>query len=361
MAWEIDMGRYDILIVGQGLTGSLLAWQLHRAGLNVIVVDPGETNASQVAAGLVTPITGRRWVLTDAIEEYRSRAKALYRDLERFWNTRFWYEHPTLRIYRSEAERELVQRRAQHPGYRIYLGEDVPPGKARFGLAAPFGGRWLLHTAHLDTTALLAAMRRWLQRHNRLCQAHLPLKDLVMNRGGIRWHDFRADVVIFCEGWQVVHNPWFGRLPWQPSRGQILTLECQTRLPPFPVNGGLWLLPEGETRARIGATYRWDRLIPTPDTRDSEELLRKFAALFRQPPRCRIVKEAAGIRPNTLDHHPIVGPHPRFPQLFICNGMGSKATLYAPLVCQQLCDHLLYRTPLPARIHLQRHRDRLLD
>ncbi len=355
------MTACDILIVGQGLTGSLLAWQLHRAGLNVIVVDPGETNASQVAAGLVTPITGKRWVLSDAIEEYRPRAEAFYRDLERFWNTRFWYEHPTLRIYRSETERELVRRRAQQPGYRAYLGEEVPPGKAGFGLADPCGGRWLLDTAHLATTALLTAIRRWLQRNHRLHQARLLPKDLVLKRDGVRWHDFQAGVVIFCEGWQVVHNPWFGRLPWQPSRGQILTLECQTRLPPFPVNRGLWLLPEDETRARIGATYRWNRLTPAPDARDSEELLRKFASLFHRPPRCRILKEAAGIRPNTLDHHPIVGPHPRFPQLFVCNGMGSKAALYAPLVCQQLCDHLLHQTPLPARIHLRRYHDRLLD
>ncbi len=351
----------DILIVGQGLTGSLLAWHLQQAGLNVIVVDPGETNASQVAAGLVTPITGRRWVLTEAIEEYWPTAKAFYRHLEQLWDTRFWHERPTLRIYRSETERELARRRARHPGYRAYLGEEVAPGKAGFGLADPFGSRWLTRTAHLATTALLAAVRRWLQRNHRLHQSRLLPEDLALQGGKVRWGDFQADIAIFCEGWQVVHNPWFGSLPWQPSRGQILTLECRPPPPAFPVNGGIWLLPEGENQVRIGATYRWDHLTPAPDARDSEELLRKFASLFHQPPEYQILKETAGIRPNTLDHHPIVGPHPRFPQLFVCNGMGSKAALYAPLVCQQLCDHLLHRTPLPARIHLRRYHDRLLD
>lgn len=351
----------DIMILGQGLVGSLLAWQLHRAGLSVIVVDPGEINASRVAAGLITPVTGKRWVLTGSIEEYWPEAKAYYQHLEQIWGMRFWHEHPTLRIYQNDGERQLAHRRTQQPGYQKYLGEELPPGKAGFGLADPFGCRWLLKTAHLSTISLLGAARRWLQQNNLLRQAHLNPRDLALRRGRVHWHDIQASALVFCEGWQVIHNPWFGKLPWQPSRGQILTLECQTRLPPFPVNRGLWMLPESGTQVRIGATYRRDSLTPTPDSQDTAELLRKFAQLFRLRPRCKVLEEAAGIRPNTLDHHPIVGSHPRFPQLFICNGMGSKASLYAPLICQQFCDHLIHQTPLPAHIHLQRYHAHLLD
>ncbi len=49
-----------ILIVGQGLAGTAVAWQLWERGVPFLVVDPNEASTcSKVAAGLVTPITAR--------------------------------------------------------------------------------------------------------------------------------------------------------------------------------------------------------------------------------------------------------------------------------------------------------------
>ncbi len=55
---------FDFLIVGQGLAGSLLAWELMQRGAKVLIVDNGMPNASQVAAGLINPITGMRFAKT---------------------------------------------------------------------------------------------------------------------------------------------------------------------------------------------------------------------------------------------------------------------------------------------------------
>ena len=50
---------YDFLIIGQGLAGSALAYQLLQAGQKVLVIDNQYANsASRVAAGLLNPITG---------------------------------------------------------------------------------------------------------------------------------------------------------------------------------------------------------------------------------------------------------------------------------------------------------------
>ena len=53
----------DLLVVGQGLAGTALAWTALRHGLDVRVADPDPTpgrTASRVAAGLVTPLTGKK-------------------------------------------------------------------------------------------------------------------------------------------------------------------------------------------------------------------------------------------------------------------------------------------------------------
>lgn len=51
----------NILIIGQGIAGSCLAWELKRRGAEFTVADrPIAETASRVAAGLVNPLTGPR-------------------------------------------------------------------------------------------------------------------------------------------------------------------------------------------------------------------------------------------------------------------------------------------------------------
>jgi len=49
----------DFILVGQGLAGTLLAHFLKAAGQRILVIDqPNENTASQIAAGIINPVTG---------------------------------------------------------------------------------------------------------------------------------------------------------------------------------------------------------------------------------------------------------------------------------------------------------------
>lgn len=63
------MKQYDVVIVGGGPAGSTCAWALHRAGLNVLVLDKSTFPRDKVCAGWITPevIT----LLQLDLEEYR--------------------------------------------------------------------------------------------------------------------------------------------------------------------------------------------------------------------------------------------------------------------------------------------------
>ena len=82
----------DFLIVGQGLAGSLLAWELMQRGSKVLIVDSGMPNASQVAAGLINPITGMRFVKTTDVDVLLPTAKAHYSNLEQTFGQTFYVE-----------------------------------------------------------------------------------------------------------------------------------------------------------------------------------------------------------------------------------------------------------------------------
>ncbi len=117
----------DYLIIGQGLAGSLLAWELIQRDCKVIILDNGKENASQVAAGLINPITGMRFVKSADIDTLLPTAKRSYSKLADVFQQPFYIEKPMLRLFRSDAELTHCLKRLDNPDYQDYLGAVKPP------------------------------------------------------------------------------------------------------------------------------------------------------------------------------------------------------------------------------------------
>ncbi len=96
------------LIIGQGMAGSVLAWSLHWEGKTVHVLDRGRNiTASRIAAGLVTPFTGRRLSKAAHFDESQTVAKEFYRRVEKETGASLFKEEPAVRHFQDEAERDF--------------------------------------------------------------------------------------------------------------------------------------------------------------------------------------------------------------------------------------------------------------
>jgi glycine oxidase len=74
------MSTQKYIIVGAGLAGCLLAWRLEQAGQHVRLIDSTQLpNASEVAAGVINPVTGRWMTKTWNFEALIPHATATYR------------------------------------------------------------------------------------------------------------------------------------------------------------------------------------------------------------------------------------------------------------------------------------------
>jgi 2-polyprenyl-6-methoxyphenol hydroxylase-like FAD-dependent oxidoreductase len=74
------MKTADVIIVGQGLTGTWLSWWLNKAGLSFKIIDQTNKDSSSMrAAGLINPVTGRRLVNTWMIDELMPFALNAYK------------------------------------------------------------------------------------------------------------------------------------------------------------------------------------------------------------------------------------------------------------------------------------------
>ena len=232
----------DFLIIGQGLAGSLLAWELIQRGCKVVIVDNGRENASQVAAGLINPITGMRFVKSADVDTLLPTAKHCYSQLADFFQQDFYIEKPMLRIFRSDSELINADKRLNNPDYQAYLGDIQPPGKAIDNLATPFGFLEQKQTGYLLTRPLLSCLKAFFIANDSYRQADFDYRDIQL-QPSLRWQDIAPKQIIFCEGYQATQNPWFSWLPFQPVKGEILTLEHQTELPDKILNYGNWLIP----------------------------------------------------------------------------------------------------------------------
>ena len=97
------------LIVGQGLAGSALAWTCHWQGDQVCLIgSPRRPAASQVAAGLVMPISGRKFTTPDRYHERLTLAAQFYeRVAEELKSDRLFSAIKILRRFQQDSERQL--------------------------------------------------------------------------------------------------------------------------------------------------------------------------------------------------------------------------------------------------------------
>jgi glycine/D-amino acid oxidase-like deaminating enzyme len=170
----------DVVVVGQGLAGTALAWRLRRRGRSVLVIDrEAGPSASRVAAGLVTPVTGKRLAKSWRWDELFPAAVAFYRAAEAETGDAFFRRRPALRLFADEAERDAFGRRAGSLGELVRAADDVPEA-----FAAPLGG-FEMGAARLDVPRYLAASRDHLRRDAAYLAADVdPASDIALTPAG---------------------------------------------------------------------------------------------------------------------------------------------------------------------------------
>jgi len=345
--------QIDYLIIGQGLAGSLLAWELIQRKRRVVVLDPNQENASQVAAGLINPVTGKRLVKTDTVDTLLPVAHQLYRELSRFFKQDFLIEKPMLRLLRTPDEVNSSRARLQDSSYQAYLGTIIPADRIDYPLNNLIAALIQKQTAYLLTRPLLASLKAYFIGLDSYRQATVDYPEIKI-RPVLQWQDLQPERIIFCEGFKALHNPWFGKLPFQPAKGQILTLRTEQPVPDYILNYGNWLTPIDSRHFRIGATFERDTLDLSPTEIGKHQLLQALRPISAKLAAAAVIDQQANIRPCTQDRQPFIGSHPEYPEFWLFNGFGAKGSLQIPWYSRHLADVLLTGQTLESTCNIKR-------
>jgi len=342
--------HFDFIIIGQGICGTLLSYELLQRGKSVLVVDDGrECVASKVAGAVLNPVNGKALWQSRRQEALLPVAINKYRELEKIWHLPLITEMPLLHFHTEEKLRVYFEERAgEIPDLlSVPSGEAAKKWQALFHY--DFGTGLVQHCQVVQARALLAHARSLLQETHCLLAEKWNWEALQLLENGLAYKDHTARMLICCEGPAVRENPFFRSLPFTKNKGDALLLN----IPGLPRHAmyqhGLRLVPWEGNLFWAGSNQIWDYEAAAPDATWAAEATAQLRHWLKLP--FQVVKQLFAERPTTAGQQVFLGCHPHFRQVALLNGLGTRGFSASPFYTQQLAAMLCGEAPLTAVKH----------
>lgn len=342
------------MIVGQGIAGSLLGWFLKEAGQKVAFIDNfNKGAASSVAAGIINPVTGRRFVKSWMIDELMPKALATYRQLEETANTQFLFRRNILWALSDNQQQNDWYARATDPGYEKFIVPEPDASALRDFCQEPFCWVELKGALNVNLKAVVDFIRFAFAGQGLHYNEPFYYDHLNIDNQSVKYKSITSKKIIFCEGHQSAINPFFKELPYQPAKGEVILVN----IPGFKIDkmikSGVFLVPQGNYHFWVGSSYVWKFLNDQPTSEGRNWLIKKLKEVLNCP--FEIIKHKAAIRPVFKDRRPVIGFSQAYPQIGIFNGLGTKGASLGPFWAKHFSDFLTGKIPgLNSEVNVQR-------
>ena len=344
--------QVDYLLIGQGISGTWLSYYLQKESKSFLVIDNNApASSSRIAAGIINPVTGRRYVEVWIADEILPFAWKAYHELAAHLNITAISPKNIIDFFPTPQMRLSFMQRIEQGAEYVFNYPDQNKFISEFNYEFGCGEIKPVYITHPET--LLPAWRKKLVEQNCLRQEEFDINELSVAVDSIIYKDITANKIIFCDGSSGALNPYFEQLPFAPNKGQALLVHIPGLPDNYIYKKGIMLLPYGfPEHCCAGPSYEWEfnDLNPTADFRQkTESLLKNWLKLP-----FRITDHLAGLRPATLERRPFVGLHPLHHSVGILNGMGTKGCSLAPYFAKQFADHLCYGKTLKPEADIKR-------
>lgn len=344
------MAKGHLLIIGGGLAGCSMAITAHFNGYAITLVDDHKGDAaSAVAAGLINPITGSRFVKTWLAESVTEAATRFYSQASSLLGKTFYHQQPIVRPFGSIEEQNMAIAKSSEPDYAKFITSTDLPAELEPLIQAPLGAMQFGHGGWVDVPLLLSETHRWLTEIGAMQIGTIHPEHLTLAAADqLEWKGQLFDAAVFCNGYRAAKHTAWQTIKFSPVRGELLHLKPATNWSGFAVSKGIYCLTDGDM-LKVGATYNWRE--PTPETSDQglKELLTDAKSVLKTP--FEVVGHYAGVRPAIADRRPVAGKMPECSgPLFLLNGLGSKGCSLAPFLAEKLLKLIFEDAPMPVEV-----------
>jgi glycine/D-amino acid oxidase-like deaminating enzyme len=343
----------DYLIVGQGIAGTLLAYFLLEQHQKILIIDDNKPfPATQVAAGIINPITGRRYVKSWRVEELIPFATTTYRQIEQKLGIDIYHPYPVLRALFSPKEENDWLKRSIESGYEKYILEEaVLEHYANYTKPAFTYGE-LRHTAQVQIGKMATAFRAIWTKQNLILTEAFNYQEVKIETTGVNYKNINAKKIIFCEGYAGKFNPFFSYLPFRGVKGEALLVRITDADFSKILKHRVFIVPMGKNTYWIGSTddQNFEDELPTLNNR--QKLETNLQEILTIP--FEVLSHQAAVRPTVKDRRPFLGLHPNYAQLGIFNGLGTKGASLGPFFANQMANFLLRGEEIDDAVNIHR-------
>jgi glycine oxidase len=348
----------DIVVVGAGIIGCAVAYELARRGASVQIIDdrPAGMGATQASAGVLAPYIEAHD--REALLALTTRSLDLY---DQFIARVGSVGGPSL-LYRrtgtlevaTDAETwrrlELTARALQQKGVHARLLDAAGARREEPHLSeAVIGGLLIPHHGYVAAADLTRALTAAARRHGAQLIEHGRVRRIVRAGTDLRVETDRGSlsgngVVLAAGSWsgQIFIEDVETRLPVRPVRGQLLQLAWMGALLSRVVwSERCYLVPWDDGTLLVGATVEeagFDEKTTTAGVRD---LIEAAAEIVPHAWTAGFSAARAGLRPGTPDEIPVIGPSSVLPNVMYATGHYRNGVLLAPLTAQLVADAIL--------------------
>jgi D-amino-acid dehydrogenase len=357
----------DVAVVGGGLLGSCVAYELVRAGREVVLLEgdkPGQATAA--GAGILSPATSQSG--DDADHEFGLQAGAYYTTLldelraddagdgsyERCGVLVVAGEGDSREAFREQQDILLARQAAQESLPRSLREISSTEAIERYPLLERVLGAILDENgARVDGMQLNADIQ-WAAQARGLRIVHEAVERILVSHGVVQGvatsvTNLSADAVVLATGAWTSHFDSTIGLDNNvvPMRGQIVHL----RHTEYPTTGGWpavvgvrgkYMVPWPNGRIVVGATReQGSGFEPHLTESGQEEVMSEALRLSPGLSNAQVLEWRVGLRPVSSDDHPLLGVVPGLEGCFLATGHGAGGLLGGPYSARLLADYVI--------------------
>ena len=349
----------DVVIIGSGISGMLVARELCAENVSVTIVErtiqTGQ-ESSWAGGGIISPLYP--WRYDDAVSRLAQWSQRAYQQLcaDLYDQTGIdpeWTQSGLLVISDEIEQATQWVSRFQQP-LEVVNADEVHNIEPTFAIMAQ-QGIWLPEVAQVRNPRLMKSLQAYLTANGVSFLTNTEVVDFIAHNGTIKGikttsGDMFADKVVVAGGaWSQLLMSKLGPLvpEVEPVLGQMLLYKAQPDLIKHIVLcEQRYVIPRRDGHVLIGSTLEhvgFHKQI-TETAREELQIIAEeyFPALADWP----VVHQWAGLRPGSPQGIPYIYEHPEMSGLYVNCGHYRNGVVLGPASAHLLVDQMLDRTPI---------------
>jgi glycine/D-amino acid oxidase-like deaminating enzyme len=193
--------KFDYIIIGGGIAGSVLAYKLQAKGFRVKLYDfYNPSSSSRVAAGLLNPVTGRRFTLGWKAEQVFREFNQSYGEMESLSGEALLKHFKIVRLCNSLTEFNDWTAKAADPRYKDFVDSRPHQALDPVKVDDKHGAIYLNQGGYLNTNKMLSFVHHYLGSSFQQVTKRIELSDVKVGTNSVEIDGEPARHLVLADG-----------------------------------------------------------------------------------------------------------------------------------------------------------------